>query len=290
MIVGFDYASVDGNRPPNLVDFQAACARAGSRAGFAIFRACWGTQPDLTVQRDWHRAIDAGLICGAYLFLRLPHQGFKGSPEDQVHVFADNMGSLTERDLVPTVDVEDTGLPAEQELEWVHRAWQAMREIYGVPPMLYTSDRVWREDLHNLPAGAMVDSPLWLAKPWPQDVRTPAQLGGDRFASGKLDPVVPQPWGAGNWWIHQYQGDAYPAPGFTSTVDINRFRLMRIGESGARVAWVQRRLRMPSGTPAVFDGDMMRRVRAFQSDRHLVVDGVIGPATFAKLSWCAPSA
>lgn len=289
MIVGFDYASIDGNLPPNVVDFQRACGRSGSRAGFAVFRAAWGAQPDPTVQRDWHRAVDAGLICGAYLYLRLPNRS-KTTPEDQVHVFADNMGTLTERDLVPSLDIEDTGLPAEQELEWVHRAWVAMRAVYGVPPMIYTSARVWTEDLHNLPAGEMIDSPLWLAKPWPYGIRTPAHLSGDGFASGMLDPAVPKPWGAGNWWIHQYQGDAYPTPGFTSTVDLSRFRLMRLGESGPRVAWVRRRLHMPVSATAAFDVDMLTRVRAFQRQRSLADDGVIGPATFAKLSWCAPPA
>lgn len=289
MLVGIDYASIDGNSPPNFVELGKACYRASSRAAFAIFRAAWGTQPDLTVQRDWHKASDAGLICGGYLYLRLPHQGFTGSPEDQVHVFADNMGALTERDFVPTIDVEDTGLPAAAELEWVHRAWAAMRAIYGVSPMFYTSARVWAEDLHNLPAGEMADSPLWLAKPWPWAIRSPARLSDEMFASGKMDPVVPKPWGPNNWWIHQYQGDAYPTSGFTSTVDLSRFRLMRQGESGARVAWVRRRLGMPVGDQ-IFDRDMMLWVRTFQSEKGLAVDGVIGPATFAKLAWSAPPA
>jgi GH25 family lysozyme M1 (1,4-beta-N-acetylmuramidase) len=287
MLVGIDYAKVDGNAAPDFAMFKAACARAGSRAAVAIFRGAWGTQFDDTMARDWRRAIDAGFTCGGYLFLRMPHPGFPWTPEDQVHVFAQSMGPLTDRNLVPTIDIEDTGLPAEMEIEWVHRAWTELRRIYGVPPMIYTSDRVWHEDLHDLPAGEMLDSPLWVAKPWPWQVRSPPHLSGEAFAPGKNDPIVPKPWGPNNWWMHQYQGDAHPVPGFTSTIDLSRFHMMQIGETGARVAWVRRRLGMPTGV-RTFDSEMLAQVQAFQAQRALAVDGVIGPQTFAALTWSPP--
>ena len=285
MIVGIDYASVDGNRPPDFNAIKAAARSAGSSVGFAILRGAWGTSPDDTIGRDWKRASDAGIVCGAYLYLRLPKGGYKESAEDQVHVFADVVGALTDRNLVPTIDVEDSGLPAQVELDFVRRAWESMRSIYGVPPMIYTSNRVWVEDLKNLPAGDMVDSPLWLAKPWPWVVHAPAVLSGDPFKGGKYDPTVPQSWGPKNWWIHQYQGDARPVPGFSNTVDLSRFNLMRQGETGARVAWVQRRLGMIAD--GQFSAAMATRVKAFQVQSHLDADAVIGPKTFAAISWCA---
>ncbi len=288
MLVGIDYASVDGNAPPDLTKFKAACAASSSTGSVAILRGAWGTQRDLTLQRDWRRLIDAGFVCGGYLFLRMPQPGFSGSPEDQVHVFADNIGALSHRNLVPTIDVEDSppSLSPEAELEWVRRAWDAMKAFYGVPPMLYTSERVWREDLDNLPAGEMTESPLWLAKPWPWQVRSAPHLSSAPFDSGKLDPLVPLPWGSPrNWWLHQYQGDAYPVPGFTSTVDLSRFQVMRQGESGVRVAWVQHRLGYPARDVGMFDADMVRTVRTFQLEQGLTVDGVIGPRTFAALAW-----
>jgi GH25 family lysozyme M1 (1,4-beta-N-acetylmuramidase) len=285
MLIGIDYASVDGNAPPDIQKWKAACAASSSRAAVAILRGAWGAQRDLTIQRDWRRLIDAGLTCGGYLFLRNPQPGFDATPEDQVHAFADNMGTLNDRNLVPTIDVEDAShVAAEAELEWVHRAWTAMRDVYGVPPMIYTSDRVWREDLGNLPAGEMTDSPLWLAKPWPWQVRTAPHLSSSPFDAGKLDPAVPAPWGVRNWWLHQYQGDAFPVPGFTSTVDLSRFNVMRTGEVGARVAWARTRLGL-GGLRATFDGDMVKRVREFQLEKALVVDGIIGPKTFAALAW-----
>ncbi len=285
MLIGIDYASVDGNLPPDLTTWQAACAAQGSRAALAIIRAVWGTKPDATLRRDWDRLTGAGLTCGGYLLLRMPHSGFSAAPEDQVHVLADVLGRLTTKHLVPTIDIEDTGLPASEELEWVHRAWKEVRRIWGVSPMFYTSDRVWREDLHNLPAGEMTDSPLWLAKPWPWAIRQAPQLSGTPFASGQLDPKVPSPWGAHNWWMHQYQGDAYHVPGFTSTVDLSRFRLMRVGEIGPRVAWVQHRLALAEGVAQTFEDVMLTQVKAFQTEHALEADGIIGPQTFAALTW-----
>lgn len=285
MIVGVDYASVDGNSDPDWGGFKAACARAGSSAGFAILRGGWGTDPDQTLNRDWKGAQAAGLTTGAYLFLRMRADQ---PPEDQVDAFARHVGPLTQNDLPPAIDVEDTGLAPGPELDYVHRAWTTMVAIYGVPPMIYTSDRVWREDLRNAVAGEMTDSPLWVAKPWPWAVRTPAVLGGQAFAGGGLEPLVPEPWGWENWWMHQYQGDATPAAGFTHTVDLSRFHVMRQGESGVRVAWVQRRLGLP--VTRTFDAQMATWLRQWQAAHGLEADAVIGPKTFAPIAWSVPSA
>jgi GH25 family lysozyme M1 (1,4-beta-N-acetylmuramidase) len=279
MLIGADYARVDANFPPDFEAFKLACRTAGSAASFVIFRGAWGTSEDLTVQRDWVRAKAAGLTCGAYLLLRMRKDIL---PEDQVHVFADNVGTLRSNDLVPIIDVEDTGLTAEAELDWVHRAWLEIRRIYGAPPIIYDSDRVWREDLHDLPAGEMTDSPQWVAKPWPWPRRRPAQLRP--FQPGQYEPTVPKPWGPGNWWMHQYQGDAYPVAGFSSTVDLSRWNVMRQGQTGERVRWAQRRLGM--AVTGTFDADMANRVKAFQASAQVAVDGAIGPKTFAPLAWC----
>ncbi len=278
-----DYASVDGNDWPKWAKFQGQCSLAGSAVGGVIFRGAYGTSPDPTVRRDWHRAQAAGLTTGAYLFLRNRKDQ---PPTDQVHVFADNVGTLTSNDFCPTIDIEDTWPSAEAELEALHQAWLEMRAIYGVPPMLYDSGRVWVEDLHNLPAGEMVDSPQWVAKPWPWSVHSVPQLSPVPFADGANEPVVPAPWGPGNWWIHQYQGDAFPVPGFTNTVDLSRFHLMQLGDTGARVRWVQTRMGWP--ITGVFDAAMATRLRSFQSAYGLTADALIGPKTFTRICWTMP--
>jgi GH25 family lysozyme M1 (1,4-beta-N-acetylmuramidase) len=281
MMIFVDLASVDGNDYVKWPLLSMACARQGSRFAGAIFRGAYGTLPDPTVRREWERVKSYGWQAGAYLFLRS-----KQPVLDQVHAFADNVGTLTTADLVPCIDIEDTWPSAEAELAALHQAWSAMKDIYGVPPMIYDSGRVWTEDLHNLPAGEMLDSPQWVAKPWPQPVRTPARLSPDVFADGRNEPVVPKPWGPGNWWLHQYQGDAFPVEGFTGTVDLSRFHLMVQGEVSTRVTWVQRRCGWPQ--TGVFDAAMGAQVRAFQAAHGLATDEAIGPRTFAMICWTIP--
>ena len=99
----------------------------------------------------------------------------------------------------------------------------------------------------------------------------------------KWPPAVPKPWGdAGNWWIHQYHGDASKFPGFNQ-VDVNRFHSMVKGATGDRVKWVQRRLGIDeSGT---FDDAMFDKLTEHQKKSGLDPSGIIGPSTFATLCW-----
>ena len=285
MIFGVDTASVAGNRNPDWVK-----AKAIGPIGFAIIRSNFGTTRDTTFARDWPRLKQAGLVRGAYFFLRFP-RGNKPAPAPQAQAAAAiaTIGDLEDGDLPPTVDVEfpgkgraETGLTARECLDRVRAAWTALKRHYGVAPLVYTSARVWRDDLGNAPAGELTESPLWLAryffKPGPA-VRDAAALTG-----GKRNPPVPPPWGdADNWWIHQYQGDAVKLPGFpTGNVDMNRFNAAFSGARGARVRWVQRRLGIAES--GRFDAGTEAAVRAFQDDNALVTDGIIGPRTFAYLA------
>lgn len=287
LIVGPDYGSIDGNGRAQPEAFKALLAQHGSTLGVVALRAAYGTIPDSTIQRDWVAWKDAGATMMGYLFLRI--RPGSPEPEDQVQVAANVLGPLTEADIPLCIDVEDTGQTAQAELDLVHRAAVAARSIYGVMPPIYDSARVWHEDLHDLPAGELIDCPLWLAKPWIVEggkiwyAKGPPELSGATFAGGKFEPPVPKPWGPGNWWMHQYQGDAKPVAGI-GQCDLSRFHLMVQGETGARVTWVQRKLGLqPTG---VYDAAMASRVSAFQQQKGLVVDAVIGPKTFAHICWC----
>lgn len=280
MDIAVDYASEDRNHPPDFGGFQTACLAEGSRASMVIMRGAYGTLVDPALKRDWRRIEDAGMIRGAYLFLRMRKDL---SPQDQCHAYAGHVGVLGPGDLPPILDVEASGLSAIEEFEAVHEAWTTLRDIYGVPPMIYDSARVWSELLNDHPAGEMGESPQWVAKPWPWRVRAPARLQARLFAAGQYEPDVPKPWGPGNWWLHQYQGDALPCPGFSSTVDLSRFQVMRQGEMSVRVQWVQSRLGMQ--VTGVFDDRMADHVSAFQRMNGLVGDAIIGPKTFSVLAW-----
>lgn len=283
MMIGVDYASVDGNAPPNWATVKA-------KASFVILRAAYGTYQDPTFKRDWTDIARAGLTRGAYLFLR--YGTGAPSPEDQVGAFVEAVGQLSKHDFVPSLDVEfpkgvaGTGLSISQAIDWTQRAWAALVRAYNTPPMVYTSARVWSEDLGNPSIPAMAESPPWLAKPWPWMVRTVARINPDDLkllGSGKYDPKVPPMWN-GIWWIHQYQGDAVYFPGFSSTVDVNRFHEMRPGEIGARVSWMQRRIgRKQTG---VYAADDVAAVKALQTKNGLIADAIIGVKTFAVISWC----
>lgn len=285
MIFGIDTASVAGNRNPDWMK-----AKATGPISFALIRSNFGTTPDKSFSREWPRIRDAGLVRGAYLFLRFP-RGRKSAPtpEDQAAAAIDTIGDLEEGDLPPALDVEfpgngrsETGLSVQACMEGVQQAWEALQAAYGCPPLVYTSARVWRDDLKNAPVNGLGDSPLWLAR-FPFRLGRPAIRDASVFDDGAHDPPVPKPWGdAGLWWIHQYQGDALEFPGFNGKVDMNRFNAARPGSRGDRIGWLQRRLGIAE--TEVFDSATQAAVRAFQTARELSADGIVGPRTFAFLA------
>jgi len=289
MLFGVDRASVDSSAAR---DWETA--KAQGPIAFAIVRAGHGTSVDSQFARDWAALGKAGLVRGAYLFLRFPLVGHPAppSPEAQARRMIRTVGALERTDLPVTLDLEfpggrvATGLKAAEALAYATCAWQVLHDGYGAPPVLYTSSRVWREDLLNLPAPHLVESPLWLARYWWKD-HTPAMRDPSKFDGGALDPNVPPPWGDfTNWWIHQYQGDAIGMPGLPNTVDMDRFNNLVQGAKGDRVRWVQRRL---GGLVNGQFGDALRaRIVAHQKAMGLVPDGIVGPRTFATLCWLPP--
>jgi GH25 family lysozyme M1 (1,4-beta-N-acetylmuramidase) len=297
-MIGVDYASVDGNIKP---DWRAA-RKAG--VNFAILRASFSLysqsrkqrliMPDPTFQRDWKTV---PVTKGAYMF---PEPRSLVSPEDQVAVFAsavEEAGGLTPNDFPPVLDIEFPGgltkgkTPAQkkvvrkQMLNWMVTAAEALKETYGIWPMLYTSARVWDTDHDDaLDADTMLDiasvlsdCPLWLAR-YPYKLRTKAVL-----TPPEGHPPVPKMWGDGNYWIWQFQGDATKTPGFSSTVDLNKFNYMKIGEKGNRVKWVQKKIGQK--VDGIFGPGTHKALCDFQKKNGLGVDGIVGPGTFATLAW-----
>jgi GH25 family lysozyme M1 (1,4-beta-N-acetylmuramidase) len=287
--LGVDTASVGGNKDPDWVT-----AKTKARISFAIIRATWGTYPDPVFARDWPKIKLAGMVRGAYLFLRFPSRKYPKVADSvaQAQAFIKKVGKLDESDLPPALDVEfpgvgrsETGMTAMECLNSVRAAWKTLKEFYGVAPIIYTSARVWKEDLNNLPASDLIESPLWLT-PYPFR-RGPAVF--DARVSKLSPPPVPRHWGDNtNWWIHQYQGDAVGLPGFpTGNVDMNRFNTMLKGASGDRIKWVQRRLRiLPNGR---FDAAMESALRAFKSRKGLTSDATVDVRTFTHLCWANPA-
>ncbi len=289
MILGADFASVDGNRRPDL----AAAYRAGVR--FVFIRSAYADWQDPTAARDRDAIRVAGMTFGAYLF---PLAGASHPPpETQVKAALAGASLIPGKDFPLVLDIEfpggihATGRTRTEVAAWIGRARQAVRDQTGVDPMIYSSARVTDGTDSDALAGAADEAirgcPLWLAR-YPFKEQIPAVIGAAAAAIRIDEAGPPTPRAAGDaddWWAWQYQGDAVGLPGFSATVDLDRWNPLRRGSRGARVTWAQRRLGMAEGTPGAWDDAMEAAVVAFQLHHGLIADGVVGPATFAALAW-----
>lgn len=287
--IGVDIASVDANRD---IDWHKAKA-AGIR--FAILRGIYGrsvTDGSTAPFRDpvWiqQRAavLDAGLKRSAYLFVCYPqHNKFTPPPEEQADAFAAYVHDLVPFiDMVPFFDVEETSdiLSPEEMYSWTLRVAQRLRDHFEAWPGMYTSARVWAENLDHHSPGPLLACPLWLAKPWPWAARTQIHLDGAPTYSPTLIPE----WGS-QWFTYQYQGDAIGCPGFSSTVDANRIRVFGKGARGNHVAWVQKRCGGLT-VDGIYGPATEAAVMAIQRAHNLDDDGIVGLDTFTVLGWCNP--
>src|SRR5205823_5377718 len=82
----------------------------------------------------------------------------------------------------------ETGLSAPECLDDIRAACAALADRYRVPPLIYTSARVWRDDLANLPAPNLSDSPLWVSRQFFK--AGPAVRDAALFAGGKFDATT----------------------------------------------------------------------------------------------------
>lgn len=283
MMIGPDFASVDGNGTPNL-----AAAKATGALSFAIVRACEGTWQDPDFAAYWTQLKSAGVTRGAYCLLSFDTSSSWG-PESQMQAFYQQLldNGYGPGDLPPIIDLEfpagraATGLTAQEALDWFLRAFRALKALLGYAPMIYTSYVVWTDpaSLANLPAPELADAPWWV-KYWPFAVETLAEIE-PAIVDALRAPPCPPPAGT-SWALQQTQGDAIKYPGFISTVDVNRANVCKLGSRDDFVAWIQRRV----GVAA--DGDYgpltQAAVRSFQTQSGLVVDGVVGVNTFAHLA------
>jgi len=282
MLKGLDVASIDENKnidwtKPKEIGFS-----------FGITRAAWGTTKDSIYDAEQLKLQRSGYVRGAYLYLRFSFKGKPApSPTDQARTACAIVGKLPQDCFPPTIDIEfpgngasDTHMTPAALISGIMDAWDVFYGFYGVAPMAYSSDRVIVEDLDDKPFPArMLKSPLWLKyypfNPGPAVINPPESLA---------PPPVPAQWNDPSFWfIHQFQGDATGVPGFTSTVDLNRFNPMSKGASGERVKWVQTRLGVT--VDGKFGPNTDTALRRFQTAKGLTSDGIIGPKTFAYLCW-----
>lgn len=307
---GLDYASVDGNVPPDFV----AAKKAGAdfviiRKSFVLHdvtRGLWRVVADPHFARDATRAKSARLVVGAYGFFSFAKDA--PSAAEQVGVLVAGQ-ALVRGDLPYCLDVEfpgkgvaDTGRSQGAAFGFLLELVAELRRQSGTDPLIYTSHVQWH-DSNGLggPDHPDLDGcPLWIKTPYrlkehqhldPQAPRPP------HVDSIKNDPMdlwrVPTPWVRQGWWIQQYQGDAIGFPGFDKTVDVNLYQdVDATSGDEQRIAWVQRRLCVlgapyvgPLNATGVWDEDTERALRAFQTSHSLEPHGRVDVATFAFLCW-----
>lgn len=286
-MIGVDFGAIDSNRNP---DFNAA---KSAGVGFCIrkaFQAPYGE--DAGFVEDWKKMLAADVVRGAYVFPDVRAAALPAS--QQVALFFDvvtKAGGMRPGDLPPAMDVEFPGgkLPrAIPEIVAVLEEFAtAMRDAFGMWPLLYTSARVW----DGTDTDALRGPASWLPQRCPLWVKT----GYVHHAGAHISvtsptgrPRLPNAWvslpspGA---WVHQWDGDQRGLAGFTSTVDVNRALILSADSNyldAQRVSWVQRMLSLE--VTGRWDATLDAAVRALQASAGLDTDGVIGVRTFAHLA------
>ena len=284
MTCGCDYASVDGNNPPNF----AAAYAWGIR--FVLIRGAYTyngrAYVDTTLARDRAPAHAAGMIVGAYLILSYDPSG--PSPEMQAQTFIDAYGEVQAGELPVSIDAETnsndhSASTDAQRLDWVQRAYDVLLAKYGIV-MTYTSQNQWSENFGDGPS-EIGDGPLWIKVPYPWNADQPPH-------PEDVPPIgtIPAPWraaGSPGGFIEQIQGDAKGVPGFSSTgVLSNVFLYYKASATDPRTPWVVQQL-VAAGElagPTTDAALINNAIRGYQAAQRLGVDGTIGPATFAPLA------
>lgn len=297
--LGVDYASVDGNAPPDFAEARKAGLSFAYIRRSHAYRTPRGCvlAADPCYARDAARARLAGLTVGAFLFPSFAVGA--PSPAEQLANFESAGGDvLPGTDLPVALDVEmtgrgiqDTGRSKEEVFELVLEFLRLMRARYRTVAV-YTSHVQWHDD-NGLggPSSPELDGVvLWIKTPY--RLRAGQRVDSvmyrePHFAMDRNDSGsywrVPDPWHDQGWWIQQGQGDTVGFAGFSHTVDVDHFEPLSARSGGdnamLRRCWVRAQL-TGRGLDA---SDLFAAVRQFQSSHGLVADGVVGVRTFAAL-------
>lgn len=316
LMYGLDTASVDSNPKPNWTLARKYADWIYLRRSFCYWNGTrYIASEDTYYKRDAQPARDAGFVVGAYLFPGY-WQGAP-SPEDQVKVFVDAAGDIVKgKDFIPAFDLEfpggvkKTGRSISEIGDLTERFIVALESAYGSPPVVYTSNgQIADPDtgLDNVSMPFLARCPLWVKTSYVVPADQPLYTGTVSWPHiGPLgsDPHdyyrVPRPWDKSGFWLQQFQGDCIRFPStnlqpsaFARTVDVNRFHYLS-SSSGVdpRIVDVQKRIAIlggsrqgPLNATGVWDSDTDAAVKNYQTAHGLQPDGVIGPKTFAALSW-----
>jgi hypothetical protein len=278
MTLGVDYASIDYESLGNVEPGFAAAFAWGAR--FAILRAAYTLNGVAKTDPTWARhsvlARAAGLQVAPYVIL-----GWHTDPVAQVNNLVAAYPTPQPGDLPPALDVEGVqGIAPAQAIAHVEAAVTALRAHYKTV-MIYTSETVWSEQLGNAASAICGACPLWLKVGYPYKARNPPHPEAIPAATN-----VPVPWRAidsPQAFLEQFQGDAIDVPGFRWAVDLDTFLPYTASSSDRRTTWVRGKLEAAGFPTGTTDAALASAIRAFQTDRRLTVDAVMGALTWAAL-------
>ncbi len=180
---------------------------------FVIARATSGdTYADPEYANNRAGAAAENIPFGAYHYAK-PN----GTTQDAIGEanFFVNTATPAQGDLIPVLDLEQTGGLSRGRLEdWVAAWLNRVENRTGVKPMIYTSPSFWMTSMGNTTRFARRKFPLWIAN-W--DVRRPDVPAND--------------WSGHGWTFWQYT-DCGSVPGAANDqgcVDLDRYRFDRFG-------------------------------------------------------------
>ena len=174
---------------------------AASGIDFAVAKASEGRgYTDDWYARNAAHARASGIRFTAYHYARPDFGRFDAASEA---VFFVKQARLTDRDLVPALDLEESGHLGPKALQrWALTWLRRVESLIGVKPMVYTSPGFWRYRLDNTPAIARAGfQVLWVGH-WDTSY-----------------PSVPGKHWAGNGWTIWQWTDCGHVPGVHGCVD-----------------------------------------------------------------------
>ena len=146
-------AGIDVSRYQDPVDWKKAVA-AGVR--FVFIKASEGSDKrDKLFSKHWDRAGKAGLLTGAYHFLR-PSSSGAAQAKQFLQAAGDRYASP--QALPPVLDVEVAGLKEPEILAWL----DAVRTQLKWTPLIYTNFQIAKQ--YAFPAATVGAFPLWWAQ------------------------------------------------------------------------------------------------------------------------------